>query len=98
MSDHIFSQEEELKKALEAPASVSDMQTTSGGVITEQDLEKKPASLTFSEDDAVRLIKAAIGVIRDEIPRTEQGYRDHFKDDVEFADKSYRLFNKCFKK
>ena len=98
MSANIFAQETELRKALEAPQSVGDLSKTPGGVITKQSLEKGIASLTFTEDEACKLIDAMIGVKNKTIPITENEYRTHFNNDVEFADKSYRLFDKYFKK
>jgi len=98
MSANIFSQETELRKALEAPQSVGDMQNTPGGVITKQSLEKGVASLTFTEDEGIKLINTMLGVINGTIPSEEKDYRSHFNNDVEFADKSYRLFDKYFKK
>ena len=98
MSSQVFSQEQELRKALEAPQSVSDLSETPGGVITKQSIEKQPVSLTFSEDDAMKLMKAMFMIKDNKIPLTKEGYYSHFKDDAEFADKSYRLFDKFFKK
>ena len=98
MSGQVFAQETELRKALEAPESVSDLSETSGGVVTKQSIEKKPVTLTFSEDEAMKLMKAMFMVKDDKIPLTKEGYYEHFKDDAEFADKSYRLFDKFFKK
>ena len=93
-----FSRETELRKALLAPGSVGDMQSTSGGVITKQDLEKSSqiVDLSFNEDEALLLLDTIIGIKNDEIPLTEDGYFNHFNN-REFADKSYRLFNKFFK-
>jgi hypothetical protein len=98
MSANIFSQETELRKALEAPQSVADLSETPGGVITKQSLEKGIASLTFTEDEACKLIDTMIGIKTGSIPITINEYKDHFNNDVEFADKSYRLFDKYFKK
>jgi hypothetical protein len=98
MSANIFGQEQELRKALAAPESVSDLQETSGGVITKQSLEKGIASLIFSEDEACKLIDTMIGIKTGSIPITINEYKSHFNNDVEFADKSYRLFDKYFKK
>jgi len=98
MSANIFSQETELRKALEAPQSVADLSETPGGVITKQSLEKGIVSLTFTEDEACKLIDTMIGVKNKTIPMTENEYKNHFNNDVEFADKSYRLFDKYFKK
>lgn len=98
MSGQIFSQETELRKALSAPESVGDMQNTSGGVITKQDLEKSVTSLTFSEDEACNLIDTILGIKNGSIPITINEYKNHFKNNEEFADKSYRLFDKYFKK
>lgn len=98
MSANIFAQETELRKALEAPQSVGDMYSEPGGVVTKQDLEKGVVGLTFSEDDGLKLVDAILGVINGKIPSNENGYKKYFNNDVEFADKSYRLFDKYFKK
>jgi hypothetical protein len=98
MSANIFGQEQELRKALSAPESVGDLKETPGGVITKQSLEKSMANLTFSEDEACKIIDTMIGIKNGSIPITINEYKDHFKNDVEFADKSYRLFDKYFKK
>ena len=98
MSANIFGQEQELRKALEAPASVGDMQNTSGGVVTKQDLEKSITALTFSEDDAEKLLDTIFAIKNGSIPLNKKGYMDHFKDNQDFANKSYGLFSKYFKK
>ena len=98
MSGQIVAQEQELRKALSAPESVSDIQETPGGAVTKQSLDKNIPSLTFSEGDAEKLIKTMLMVKNNKIPLTKEGYYSHFKDDAEFADKSYRLFDKFFKK
>ena len=93
-----FAKETELRKALLAPSSVGQMQTTSGGVITKQDLEKSSqiVDLSFNEDEALLLLDTIIGIKDDAIPLDYEGYLSHFQNS-EFADKSYRLFNKFFK-
>jgi hypothetical protein len=93
-----FAQEAVLSKALSAPASVSDMQNTPGGVITKQSLEKTISNLTFSEDEAEKLLDTIIKVNQGNVPKTESEYKTHFKDDGNFADKSWRLFSKYFAK
>ena len=98
MSSNVFGKEQELKKALAAPESVGDMQGTSGGVITKQDLEKSVVSLTFSEDDALDLIDTMLKIKSGSIPLNRKGYCNHFQNKKEFADKSYQLFDKYFKK
>lgn len=98
MSANIFGQEQELRKALSAPASVGDLSNSPGGVVTKQDLEKGVVSLVFDEDDAMGLIDTLIAIKNGTIPMTRNGYYGHFKDKKEFADKSYQLFDKYFKK
>jgi hypothetical protein len=93
-----FSREQELRKALLAPQSTGEMYSTPGGVITRQDLEKSDIiDLSFNEDEAMQLLDTVIRIKNDEIPLTKEGYFDFFKlQNSEFADKSYRLFNKFF--
>ena len=98
MSGNVLQQETELRKALEAPQSVSDMYETPGGAVTKQSLEKTIASLTFNEDEALGLIGTMLMIKDKKIPLTKEEYFKHFKDKEEFADKSYRLFDKFFKK
>lgn len=95
----IIDNEESLMKALAAPGSVGDMQTTSGGVITKQSLEKKPVSLTFNEDESLDLLDTIIGIKNKKIPLTKAEYIRHFEaqNKKDFADKSFRLFDKYFK-
>lgn len=98
MSANIVAREQELRKALEAPQSVGDMYDSPGGVITKQSMEKTLSSLTFSEDEALGLIGTMLMIRDKKIPLSKEGYMSHFKDKEEFADKSYRLFDKFFKK
>lgn len=98
MSGQIFGQEQELRKALSAPESVGDLKESPGGAVTKQSLEKGIASLTFSEDEACKLVDTIIGIKTGSIPMTINEYKAHFKTDEEFAEKSYRLFDKYFKK
>lgn len=93
-SAHIFDNEQVLVKALEAPSSVGDMYNTPGGVITKQSLEK--SSDMFSEDEAEMLVDTIIKISRNELPFDRGHYYDAFPTNVEFADKSYRLFDKYF--
>ena len=90
-----FAQEQELRKALLAPGSVSDMYGTSGGVITRQSLEKSIVDLSFNEDEAMQLLDTIIRIKDNEIPLDKEGFFQYFNGS-EFADKSYRLFNKFF--
>ena len=94
-----FAREQELRKALLAPTSVGDMYNGNpGGVISKQDLEKSIIDLTFNEDEAMQLLDTIIRIKNDDIPLTEDGYKDFFKlQNSEFAEKSFRLFNKFFK-
>ena len=95
----IIEHEESLMKALMAPGSVSDMQTTSGGVITKQSLEKKPVTLTFSEDEGIDLLDTIIGIKDKKIPLTKADYIRHFESQnkKDFGNKSFRLIDKYFK-
>jgi len=96
---YVFEKEEALKKALEAPGSVSDMQNTSGGVITKQSLEKKPVNLTLSEQDGLDFIDTIIGIKKKTIPTTQKEYMEHFRKQKkeDFGRKSYGLIDKYFK-
>lgn len=98
-SKQFFGQEQSLIKALLAPGSVADMYNGQGaGVITKQSMEKTIATLTFSDDDAEKLIDTMIRIKNDELPLERNDYYAAFPNDVEFADKSYRLFDRYFKK
>ena len=100
-SNQFFSQEQQLCKALSAPGSVGDMQSTPGGVITKQSLEKSVVALTFSDEEARKLIDTILKIKKGGvIPSDEKRYREYFaaQNDSEFADKSYRLFSEYFKK
>lgn len=96
-SKNFFGKEQELKKALEAPSSVSDMYETTGGVITKQDLEK--SIVMFTEDDALSLLDTILGIKDNSIPITKKQYLNHFqmKGKKDFGDKSYRIIDKYFK-
>lgn len=95
----IFGKEEELRKALLAPSSTQDLQETSGGVLTEQSIEKDPKLLTFSEQDGLDLIDTIIGINQKRIPTDEKKYFQHFEDrkKKDFGQKSYGLIDKYFK-
>ena len=95
----IIEKEEELKKALEAPSSASDLYDTPGGVVTKQSLEKNPVSLTLSEEDGMDLIDTIIRIKNKEIPDNKNGYMSHFAKHgkKDFANKSYKLIEKYFK-
>ena len=98
-SGQFFGQEQSLMKALLAPSSVGDMYNGSGaGIITKQDMEKSITSLTFSDEEAEKLLDAIIRVGNGSLPTNRSDYYDSFPKDVEFADKSYRLFDRYFKK
>jgi len=98
MSGQIFSKETELRKALGAPESVGDLYNTSGGVLTKQSLSKTITDLSgFSEQEALKLLQTMFGIQHGDIPVDEEGFFRHFKNNAEFAEKSYRLFDKYFK-
>jgi hypothetical protein len=92
----IIEQEEELRKALTAPSSVSDMYNTPGGSITKQSIENK---YTLSDDDGLDLIDTVIGMRENRIPTNEQEYIKHFKakNKEDFGRKSFGLIDKFFK-
>lgn len=95
---HIFGQEQELVKALLAPGSVSDLQNTPGGVLTKQSLEKTVTPLIFNEDESIMLIDTIMAYRKGDMPTTRKDYMSAFPKNAEFADKSYRLFEKYFSK
>lgn len=98
-NQNILEHEETLMKALMAPSSVADMQSTSGGVITKQSLEKKPVSLTFDEDESIMLLDTILGIKNKKVPLEKAAYIKHFESQnrKNFGDKSFRLFDKYFK-
>jgi len=91
--------EENLRKALLAPSSASDMYEEPGGTLTKQSLEKTPVSLTLSEGDAMDFIDTIIGIKKKTIPLEKEAYIKHFDErgKRDFGDKSYRLIDKYFK-
>jgi hypothetical protein len=93
----IIGKEEELRKALEAPASAADLYSTPGGVVTKQSTEKKIVSLT--EDDGLDLIDTIIGIKNKKIPLKKADYLKHFDslNKSEFGNKSFNLITKYFK-
>ena len=95
----ILEKEEELKKALEAPVSVSDVYNTPGGVVTKQDLEKKLVSLSFSENEGLDLLHTVFGIKNKKIPLKKADYLKHFEkqNKKEFGQKSYNLIDKFMK-
>lgn len=95
----IMEKEEELRKALLAPGSVSDMYETPGGVVTKQSLEKKPVNLTLSENDGLDLIDTIIKVHNKQIPLKKSQYMKYFDEQnkKDFGRKSYGLIDKYFK-
>jgi hypothetical protein len=97
-NNDIIGREEELRKALLAPGSVSDLQNTPGGAITKQSLEGDP-SLTFNENEGLDLIDTIIGIKQKKIPLQKAGYLKYFKQQnkKDFGDKSFRLISKYFK-
>jgi hypothetical protein len=97
---HISGQEMELRKALLAPESVSDMYGSAGGVITKQSIENTPVNLTLSDDDGVDLIDTIVMLKSGEIPTNKDGYMQHFQKagKKDFGQKSYDLITKYFRK
>lgn len=95
----IIEKEETLMKALMAPESVSDMQSTSGGAIAKQSIEKKPVSLTLTEDDGLDLIDTIINIKNKKIPLNRKEYMKHFESQnkKDFGDKFFKLIDKYFK-
>lgn len=98
-NSEIIGQEEELRKALLAPSSTSDLYNTSGGVITQQSLEGNP-ELKFSEQDGLDLIDTILNIKKKKIPLKKAEYLKYFKqkNKKDFGDKSFRLISKYFKK
>ena len=93
---HYCAKEQELRKALMAPGSVGQLYSGPGaGVLSRQDLEKSIVNLTFDEDEALQLVDTIIRINNNEIPLDVESYYDYFNNS-EFAEKSYRLFNKFF--
>lgn len=94
----IIGKEEELRKALLAPSSTSELHNTPGGVITQQSLEGNP-NLSFSEQDGLDLIDTILGIKKKKIPLQKADYLKYFKQQnkKDFGDKSFRLISKYFK-
>ena len=98
-SNEFFGQEESLMKALTAPSSVGDLYSgKTNGVLTKQDLEKTITNLTFADDESDKLLDSIIKVCNGLLPNDKESYIKSFPDDEEFAEKSYRLFDRYFKK
>ena len=94
---NIVEKETELRKALLAPGSVSDLHDTPGGVITKQSLEGDP-ELKFNEKEGLDLIDTILGIKNKKIPLKKAEYLKFFKgkNKKDFGDKSYRLISKYF--
>ena len=92
----IIGKEEELRKALDAPASAAELYSTPGGAATRQSTEKKLVSLT--EDDGLDLIDTIIGIKNKKIPLIKADYLKHFEtlNKSEFGNKSFNLISKYF--
>lgn len=97
---HVSAHEEDLKKAMSAPASASDTQSTSGGVITKQSLEGDGKDRFLSEDDGLDLIDTMIKIKEKKISTNKKKYMKYFKEQnkEDFGRKSYGLIDKYFKK
>ena len=91
-----FAKEEDLKKALLAPSSVSDLDNTSGGVVTKQDLEKGISNLSLSEDEAIELIDTILDIKNGEIPDDNDGFINYFtvQKKADLGKKYFSLINK----
>ncbi len=96
---NIIGKEEELRKALEAPSSASDLYNTPGGVITKQSLEPTIANLTLTEQDGLDFIDTIIGISKKKIPMKKADYINYFASQKkeDFGRKSYGLIDKYFK-
>lgn len=99
-----FGKEEELRKALLAPASVSDMQPggTSGGAITKQSLESTPKNilqLGLDGNESLMFLDTIIKLQKNKIPASKSKYMKYFEKlgKADFGRKSYALINKYFK-
>jgi hypothetical protein len=97
---NIADNEQELRKALMSPASVSDMQNTPGGVVTKQSLEKKPVSLTFDEDESLMIVDTLMKMRRRQIPSSRKEYGRYAQGigKRDFGMKFMCLIDKYFKK
>jgi hypothetical protein len=98
-NNELIGKEEELRKALEAPSSVSDLSDTPGGAVTKQSIEKKPVNLSLSEQDGIDLIDTIIGIKNKKIPLKKTDYLKHFDElnKKDFGNKSFNLISKYFK-
>ena len=95
----VLDNEVELKKALLAPESSSDMYNTAGGSLTKQSLESTPIKLTLSDQDGLDLIDTFINIKSKAIPLEKTAYIKHFegKKKKDFGYKSYDLIDRYFK-
>jgi len=95
----VMEKEQELRKALLAPESVSDLRNTPGGAITKQSIEKKPVQFSLSEDEGLDLIDTLLNFKSKKIPKDKDGYIKYFKNinKQDFGSKSYDLISKYFK-
>ena len=95
----IAGREEELRKALMAPASAGELYTEPGGVVTPQSIEKTPVNLTLSEQDGLDFIDTIIGIKEKRVPLKKAEYLNYFKSQKkeDFGRKSYGLIDKYFK-
>lgn len=98
-ANNINLEEKELRKALLAPSSPTDMYETPGGVVTKQSIESDTVNLTLSDQDGLDLIDTIIGIREKRIPLKKAGYIKHFDDlkKCDFGQKSYGLIKKYFK-
>jgi hypothetical protein len=90
--------EVELRKALGAPESVSDLHNTSGGVLTKRSQLNKGediAELSLSEDEALDFLEIVLSIKDRKIPATESGILEFCKD-ADTGRKIISLINKYF--
>jgi len=91
--------EEELKKALMAPGSVSDLSNTPGGSVTKQSLEIKPVALTFDENEGLDIIDTILGMKNKSVPMKKAEFMKscEARGKRDFGVKFMRLIDKYFK-
>lgn len=96
---NVIEKEEDLRKALMAPSSSSDLYNDPGGVTTKQSLEKTVVNLTLSESEGLDFIDTIMGMKEKRIPTKKDDYINHFKkqNKEDFGHKSYGLIEKYFK-
>lgn len=99
-NNDVLNNETELRKAMLAPDSSSELYSTSGGAVTKQSLEQSPISnFTLTDDDGMDLIDTIINIKNKKIPLERSAYCKHFegKNKKDFGYKSYSLIDRYFK-